>query len=469
MLTLTELLFLLSKSPAKELPDKKEADRYTTTVNGKKFEELYLFLTKEKAEPYFTREEAFEMLSRQCEYMKKRFDCSDFRAQLLFKIYKDCYDELDDKCRELIKDTLLSFKYFMDEPGDDSMCYWSENHQLMFAVSEYLAGQEWPDEIFSNNGMTGREHQHKAKVRIDAWMKQRFDFGFSEYLSNNYIAEDLSPMANFIAYSRDENAVAQMKIILDILLFDIALNSVNNRFVSVSSRMYGNNKAGNFYGNSIQCAMNELWGKDGKEEVISDPYLSEREKREIEASLSKSPDHILLCFTDIVKKGIYVLPQAIKDIALTRESFVSKMGCGLSPDDLEKEGLIGSEPHQIMAQLGSEAFTNPQVIENSFSYIKANKMLRNTFVGYFKFINLTVLKGMSLKKFAQKHNIMPHGIALGRGNVYTYRNARYTLSTVVAGNAGGCGQQISVRHQLFSLLIPQATAKAGMALHPATG
>jgi hypothetical protein len=441
LLTLIEVLILLRKKPMQELPDEKDFDYYTNGVNGKKFEDLYLFLTGEKTEPSFTAEETYEMLLSQSRYMGNRFDCSDFRAQMLFKIYKDCGDVLDEKCKELIKNTFLDFKYFMDEPGDDSMCYWSENHQILFAVSEYLAGQEWSDEVFRNNKMTGVRHMAKAKERIDAWMLQRFNFGFSEYLSNNYIAEDLSPMANFIAYSEDKKAAEQMKIIMDILLFDVALNSVNNRFVATSSRMYGNNKASNFYGNSIQCAMNVLWGFEDADKVMSDIYLSEKEKSEIKASLAKEPNHIVLCFTDIVKKGIYVLPAAIKEIALSDETFVAKMGCGLSPEDLEKEGLIGCEPYQIMAQMGAETFTNPQVIENTIRYIKKNKMYRNSFLGYFKFLNLTVFKGINWKKFAQKHNVMPHGIATGRGNIYTYRTKHYCMSTSVCKDVDMCGAQ----------------------------
>ena len=33
------------------------------------------------------------------------------------------------------------------KPGCD-MTYWSENHRLLFAAAEYLAGQYWPDELF---------------------------------------------------------------------------------------------------------------------------------------------------------------------------------------------------------------------------------------------------------------------------------------------------------------------------------
>ena len=41
------------------------------------------------------------------------------------------------------------------------------------------------------------------------------------------------------------------------------------------------------------------------------------------------------------------------------------MSCGLSPEDMKNEGLIGQEPHQIMAQTGAETFTNPEVVENT--------------------------------------------------------------------------------------------------------
>ena len=441
LITIIEVLVLINQKPAQELPDAKDSDYYSTSVNGKRFEDLYLFLSGEKSEPSFSEDEIYTLLFKQTAYMNRRFDCSDFRAQLLFKIYKDCENKLNEQCKNLIKNAFLNFKYFMDEPGDDSMCYWSENHQILFAVSEYLAGQEWPDEIFKNNGMTGIEHMQKAKQRIDAWMEQRFNYGFSEYLSNNYLAEDISPMANYIAYCQDKDSVEKMKIIMDILWLDVALNSVNNRFVATSSRMYGNNKAGNFYGNSVQCAMNVLWGADGAEKVLRNPYLSDKEKNLIAVSLKKEPGHIILCFTDIVKKGLYVLPSAIKDIALSQESFVSKMSCGLSPDDMVKEGLVGQQAHQIMAQTGAETFTNPQVIKNTLEYLKTNKMYRNSFVSYFKFLNLTALKPVNWQKIAAKFNILPHGIATGRGNVYTYRTAHYSMSTAACKDVDMCGAQ----------------------------
>ena len=163
IITVAELVHLLRIRSVPDLPDKADADRYSLNIDGKSFESLYLFLTGRQKEPSFSEEDVFLLLSKQSEYMNKRFDCADFRAQMLFKIYKDC--PLSDRCSALIKKTFIGFKYFIDEPGDDSMCYWSENHQILFAVSEYLEGQEWPDEIFTNDGKTGAEHMQKAGKR----------------------------------------------------------------------------------------------------------------------------------------------------------------------------------------------------------------------------------------------------------------------------------------------------------------
>lgn len=438
--TAAEVALQLAKKPAQELPEEKDFDYYSSDSEGRKFEDLYLYLTGKTAAA-FTEQEAYNMLFVQADYMGHRFDCSDFRAQMLFKIYKDCGDTLSDRCKMLIRDTFLGFKYFMDEPGDDSMCYWSENHQLLFAVSEYLAGQEWPDAVFSNNGMTGRAHAEKALARIRAWMEQRFLYGFSEYLSNNYLAEDISPMANFIAYAQSPRDVENMKTVMHLLWLDVALNSVNNRFLAVSSRMYGNNKAGNYYGNSIQGAMNALWGKETEALLLTAPDIAEDEKAHIRSALQKRPNAIVMCFTDIVDKGIYVLPEVIKDIALCRESFAVKMSCGLSVDDMAAEGLIGQEPRQIMAQFGAETFTDSKVIKNTVRYFKANNMFRNSFINYFRFLDISFLRFVDPAKFAARHNIMPHGIATGRGNVYTYRTPFYSLSTCVANRVDMCGAQ----------------------------
>jgi len=384
-------------------------------------------------------------------YINNRYDCADFRLQLLFRLYKDCGEKLPSSVKELIKKTSLDFKYWMDEKGSDSMCYWSENHQLLFAVSEYLHGQEWPKETFTNSGMRGAEHMDKAIKRIYYWMEQRFRYGFSEWFSNNYYAEDIAPMSNYIEYSRHKDSVLKMKIIFDILWYDIATHSVNNTFVGVSSRMYGDNKSSDMYGNRIRAAMDTVWGMADTSELVN--ARSSIEKKiaggdtdiETTVKLVGVDAQMMQNFIAMYRKGFYKVPDLIREIGEDSEPAVVKASEGLNPDELSREGLIGQDDRQIMAQLGSETFTNPEAIENTLRYLSRVKMFRNKFVNPFSFINIKLLRLLSIPKLiSSKCELMTNGIALGRGNVYCYKNKHYALTTAVKQNVDSCGAQAHI-------------------------
>jgi len=92
-----------------------------------------------------------------CEYLDARYDCSDFRMQTLLRILFRHSALLDEEIIKRIKKSLLDSKFFMDQPGQDSLCLWSENHLLLFATAEYLTGQLYENDIFSNDGLTGQK------------------------------------------------------------------------------------------------------------------------------------------------------------------------------------------------------------------------------------------------------------------------------------------------------------------------
>jgi len=71
VLTVFEIIVLILQKPIRELPDEKDTDYYSSLPDGKKFEDLYLYLAGEKANPAFSEDEIFEMLLRQCRYMEK--------------------------------------------------------------------------------------------------------------------------------------------------------------------------------------------------------------------------------------------------------------------------------------------------------------------------------------------------------------------------------------------------------------
>ena len=102
LVNLIEIFRQIRIKPLPDLPDKSDSDKYSLTINGKSFEDLYLFLSGKQAEPSFSEDEIYSLLSKQTEYLNKRFDCADFRAQMLFKIYKDC--TLSERFSTLIKE-----------------------------------------------------------------------------------------------------------------------------------------------------------------------------------------------------------------------------------------------------------------------------------------------------------------------------------------------------------------------------
>ena len=69
------------------------------------------------------------------------------------------------------------------------------------------------------------------------------------------------------------------------------------------------------------------------------------------------------------ESGCYQVPQVIKEIFNDEtEVQVIKSSSGLTLQELKELGLVGMETNQIMMQTNMEAFTNPEVINNSIDF-----------------------------------------------------------------------------------------------------
>lgn len=176
------------------------------------------------------------------DFINHRYDCADFRLVCVLRTLYSFSHLLSESTLHAMEDCVLNFKYWMDEPGQDSMCYWSENHQLLFAVCEYLAGQKYPDRVFPNSGLTGKQHRQKAAERIERWMQRRFSFGFVEFHSNTYYEEDAAPLSLLIDFCEDTGMVLHAKMLMDLLMLDLALHSFQGRFCAASGRCYEKQK-----------------------------------------------------------------------------------------------------------------------------------------------------------------------------------------------------------------------------------
>ena len=181
-----------------------------------------------------------EPIQQSINKINSRADCSDFdMAGLLGMVYRYWEeDEFPDELREPIQACILNFKYWMDEPGDDAMCYWSENHQILFHTCQLLAGQIFPDDVFSNNGQTGVWHQEQGEQRALSWLRKRAAGGLREWDSNTYLEEDVLALTHLVDLAESDEVAEMAAVVLDKLMFGFALNSFQGVYGSTHGRAY---------------------------------------------------------------------------------------------------------------------------------------------------------------------------------------------------------------------------------------
>lgn len=104
-----------------------------------------------------------------CKKVERHDDCADFSLAPLTLLMTRYRNLLTPEKAERIKAMVLNFRYWIDEPGNDVMWYFSENHAFLFHVSQYLWGCIFGKETFTVSGRTGAEQYEIGKKRVLAW------------------------------------------------------------------------------------------------------------------------------------------------------------------------------------------------------------------------------------------------------------------------------------------------------------
>ncbi len=172
--------------------------------------------------------------------INQRADCSDFfLVGLLGILYRyGEHEHFPAEIRQPLQDCILNFRYWLDEPGNDAMCFWSETHQIIFHTCEILAGQLYPDQTFSNSGQTGQWHKEKGESLALAWLKKRAAYGFQEWDSNCYFEHDILALSHLLDLADNEDVWNLAAIMIDKIFLTIALNSFKGVFGSTHGRTY---------------------------------------------------------------------------------------------------------------------------------------------------------------------------------------------------------------------------------------
>ncbi|MFN2270981.1 MAG: hypothetical protein ACK2US_09110, partial [Anaerolineae bacterium] len=178
-----------------------------------------------------------------CAFIAARKDCADFVIQGLLRLmaWERETPRLSPQINAMMKDTVLGFKYWVDEPGDTVMYMGSENHRLLFHVAEWMAGQLFPTEEFTNSRQRGLYHATKGRTYITEWLRQRGRFGFDEWHSNSYYPICIAPLINVVDFAiHEDHKLRQMaEGVLDYMFFNMAADSLRGVFGTTHGRSYG--------------------------------------------------------------------------------------------------------------------------------------------------------------------------------------------------------------------------------------
>jgi len=371
-------------------------------------------------------------------FIDTKYDCADFRMVCILRTMYAYTSLISGPTLNAMISTVIGFKYWMDEPGEDSMCYWSENHQLLFATCEYLAGQLYPERTFLNSGLEGKDHLERGRQTLLNWFKRRFLFGFSEFHSNTYYEEDIAPLSLLIDFAGEEEIRHQAVILLDLIMLDMALHSFQGYFCAASGRCY------------------EAQKKDPqKQDVLEIMDMA------FGFSRVKSYNFTRLSAEFILNQN-YRMPKVIFDIAHDAGPLEIKDSMGLDLKEIRDKFRSARTVEDMGRYLWAmEAFTNPESVNMTMKMFRLWNLRTNDFLKDLKVLALPLLRRVGvLPSLVRLLNPVTQGIAIQRANTYTYKTEYYMLSTAQHYHAGEFGDQ---QH------IWQATLKEGVTIfttHP---
>ncbi len=314
---------------------------------------------------------------------------------------------------------VLGFKYWYTDPtpdgATDNMWYWSENHQIMFHTDEYLAGQLFPERAFAIAGMTGAQHLARARALMLDWMTLRARFGFSEWLSNVYYAEDLSPLLMLAEFAQDEEIARRAAMLLDLLFYDLALQTHRASFGVTHGRTYKKDKMSALDDNTFNTVKLLF-------DTAEEPYTSYADTALLLAQMQR-----------------YRLPQVILDVARHASPFTNQERMGIVFDENEPMvpgvepqhpyGFSYTDPAALPIWWGMSNLTAWQVLPLSLQVITQYNLWDT--VGFAPY--------SSLRGFADDP-VLAQTVALNLAaaismalleevNIHTYRTPDYMLSS----------------------------------------
>ena len=277
--------------------------------------------------------------------INRREDCSDFVMLPLLWLYAAHRERLPANLAHEIQEAVIHWRYWMDEPGNDSMWFWSENHALCFHTAQWLAGYLLPNEHFQAAGRTGSEQAQLGLQRLTRWFDAVEAHGLAEWNSAAYYPIDFIGLLTLQQWAEPALAARAHKV-LDRIFSLVALHTTGGIPAGSMGRAYDKDlKAGPLTELAPFCrvAFGHGWLNSG---VAALPLFA--------ASHYQAPAHT----QHLAQLGEHVTLEAccIQGYEPALLTLYKKNAVQLSSVQISELGRLGHQQHVIDLQFSAHPF-----------------------------------------------------------------------------------------------------------------
>ena len=111
-----------------------------------------------------------------------------------------------------------------------------ESGQIIAYTNQILAGQRYPEQVFSSNGKTGQWLRENGEKLALAWLHQRAAQGFADWDSPTSFAEICVALSHLADLAESETVMEMAVVLMDKLFTTLAFNSFQGVFGSTHAR-----------------------------------------------------------------------------------------------------------------------------------------------------------------------------------------------------------------------------------------
>ena len=358
-------------------------------------------------------------------------DTGDFRVMYLHWVLALGRDVLDPAVLAAIEQRLVDFRYRWDDPlpADriDHKWFWSENHIVILAVDEYLAGMALPDRVFTVTGLTGAQHAERARAAILTWIHERALFGFSEWHSNVYMLKNITPLVTLVELCDDDELIRMATAALDLCLADVALHLQKGAYGATRGRTYKKDK---------MSSLDEA--TFGTAKLLFD-----------------DTDHGWTSSTDtgatyLAGAQRYRVPDVIRRIAVSEQVATIRERHGvpidphepLSPDPQAAYGYDYDDPANLAFWWSQGALTSWQLVPTTLDAASRFRLWDTDLFAEYGALEQAAAVGPALAQVAARElaPMAAFGV-LSEAHTYTWRSPEVMLSSVIDHRAGDARDQ----------------------------